>query len=271
MRVCLADDPFEGPCIPLARWACRVLQASSLAWFCCAAPPVLCLPGCRGVQSAFLAQARQSLVSLPLSALVPEPRSGVRREAATWPSYGVACVMCFCGSSVSPFVGAEAGARLARRGRRRCVPLLAASGGGLVAVVVTVLLCPSCTTVVAWPWLAPVGVVGLALGRPVLLVVPARFPLSTVAPFLGVSLQWHRHVWLPDLVACPRSRVVLLVGPRPCRVPTALAGEGLVIPTGPCSQGSPPLLPSTRGSSSRELGVGRVAETAVAPCCCRKQ
>ncbi|MQL89471.1 hypothetical protein Taro_022049 [Colocasia esculenta] len=49
-------------------------------------------------------------------------------------------------------------------------------------------------------------------------------------------------------------------------VPAALAGEGLVIPTEPCSRGSPPLLPSARGSSSRELGVRRVAEVAVAPC-----
>ncbi|MQL68747.1 hypothetical protein Taro_001058 [Colocasia esculenta] len=42
--------------------------------------------------------------------------------------------------------------------------------------------------------------------------------------------------------------MVLLVGPQPCRglrwpclrVPAALAGEGLVIPTGPCSRGSAP-------------------------------
>ncbi|MQL98205.1 hypothetical protein Taro_030909 [Colocasia esculenta] len=49
-------------------------------------------------------------------------------------------------------------------------------------------------------------------------------------------------------------------------VPAALAGEGLVIPTGPCSQGSLPLLPSSWGSSSRELGVGWVAEAAMVPC-----
>ncbi|MQL80978.1 hypothetical protein Taro_013432, partial [Colocasia esculenta] len=53
-------------------------------------------------------------------------------------------------------------------------------------------------------------------------------------------------------------------------VPAALAGKGLVIPTGPCSRGSPALLPSARGSSSRELGVGRVVEAAVAPCCCQQ-
>ncbi|MQM01602.1 hypothetical protein Taro_034360, partial [Colocasia esculenta] len=34
----LADGPFEGPCMPLACWACRVLQASSSARF------LLCLP-----------------------------------------------------------------------------------------------------------------------------------------------------------------------------------------------------------------------------------
>ncbi|MQL95468.1 hypothetical protein Taro_028138 [Colocasia esculenta] len=46
--------------------------------------------GRRGSRSAFLAQTRQSLVSLPLSALVPEPRRGVRREAAAWLGCGVA-------------------------------------------------------------------------------------------------------------------------------------------------------------------------------------
>ncbi|MQM14325.1 hypothetical protein Taro_047254 [Colocasia esculenta] len=40
----------------------------------------------------FPAWPRQSLVSLPLSVLVPEPCSGVRREAAAWPGCGVACV-----------------------------------------------------------------------------------------------------------------------------------------------------------------------------------
>ncbi|MQM09907.1 hypothetical protein Taro_042790 [Colocasia esculenta] len=87
--------------------------------------------------TAFLAQTRQSFVSLPLSALLPEPRSGVRREAAAWPGCGVACVVCFCGGSVSPFAGAEAEARLASRACGLRVRLLAASGGGLVAVVVT--------------------------------------------------------------------------------------------------------------------------------------
>ncbi|MQM01826.1 hypothetical protein Taro_034585 [Colocasia esculenta] len=68
--------------------------------------------GHRGWPEFYPVQASQSLVSLPLSALVPEPRSGVRR--------------------------AEAGAWLASRACGLRVPLLDASGGGLVAVVVTI-------------------------------------------------------------------------------------------------------------------------------------
>ncbi|MQM22532.1 hypothetical protein Taro_055585 [Colocasia esculenta] len=61
-----------------------------------------------------------------------------------------------------------------------------------------------------------------------------------------------------------RSEVVVLVVRR--RSHLVVASEGLVIPNGPCSRGSPPLLPSARGSSSRELGVEWVAEAAVTPC-----
>ncbi|MQM03552.1 hypothetical protein Taro_036337 [Colocasia esculenta] len=43
-----------------------------------------------------------------------------------------------------------------------------------------------------------------------------RCPLGSVVLFLGASPRWHRRVWLPDLAVCPRSGVVLLVGPRPC-------------------------------------------------------
>ncbi|MQL90117.1 hypothetical protein Taro_022703 [Colocasia esculenta] len=72
------------------------------------------------------------------------------------------------------------------------------------------------------------------------------------------------------MVSASVSRVAFTVCPTPLVsarvvVPTALAGEGLVIPTGPCSRGSPPTFFS-RGSSSWELGVGRVVEAAVAPC-----
>ncbi|MQL98572.1 hypothetical protein Taro_031281 [Colocasia esculenta] len=93
-----------------------------------------------------------------------------------------------------PCVGAEAGARLASRACRLRVPLLAASGGGLVAVVVTTfssrrfrvfLVSLACTAVLAWLCLAPVGVVGLALGRPVLLVVPASVFSQFRGPILG--------------------------------------------------------------------------------------
>ncbi|MQL93077.1 hypothetical protein Taro_025711 [Colocasia esculenta] len=110
------------------------------------------------------------------------------------------------------------------------------------------------------PWclsvVAPVGVVpdlvcvqglgGSACG-------PSTWWRSEVA-MLAVRRRSH--------LVVPWSRQFSVFG-----VPAALAGEGLVIPTGPCSRGSPPLLPSARGSSSRELGVGRVAEVAVAPCC----
>ncbi|MQM10973.1 hypothetical protein Taro_043873, partial [Colocasia esculenta] len=65
----------------------------------------------------FPARTRQSLVSLPLSALVPEPRSGVRREAAAWLGCGVACVVCFCGGSISPL----------REGGGSVVPFLGAN------------------------------------------------------------------------------------------------------------------------------------------------
>ncbi|MQL76484.1 hypothetical protein Taro_008883 [Colocasia esculenta] len=43
----------------------------------------------------FLARPKQSFVSLPLSALVPEPRSGARRGVAAWPGCGVACICVF--------------------------------------------------------------------------------------------------------------------------------------------------------------------------------
>ncbi|MQL93661.1 hypothetical protein Taro_026315 [Colocasia esculenta] len=102
-------------------------------------------------------------------------------------------VLCVSVAALSrPCAGAEAGARLASRALR--VPLLAASGSGLVAVVVTAfssrrfpvfLVAIACTAVLAWLCLAPVGVVGLALGRPVLLVVPASVFSRFHGPILG--------------------------------------------------------------------------------------
>ncbi|MQL67856.1 hypothetical protein Taro_000084, partial [Colocasia esculenta] len=73
----------------------------------------------------------------------------------------------------------------------------------------------ACTAVIAWSCLVPMGVVGLALCGPVLLVVSARRSLGSVVPFLGASPWWHQQVWFPDLVVCPGSGVVLLVGPPP--------------------------------------------------------
>ncbi|MQL69769.1 hypothetical protein Taro_002081 [Colocasia esculenta] len=165
----------------------------------------------------FLTQTRQSFVSLPLSALVPEPRSGARREAAAWPGCGVACVGYFCGGSISPFARAEAGARLVSGGRGQRVPLLAASGRDLVAVVVTAfssrrfqvfLVARACTAVIAWLCLVSVGVVGLALGRPVLLVVPA----SVFSWFRGLVLGCQP-VMAPACVASRPGGVSGVRGP----------------------------------------------------------
>ncbi|MQM13664.1 hypothetical protein Taro_046590, partial [Colocasia esculenta] len=111
-------------------------------------------------------------------------------------------VLCVSVTALSrPCAGAEAGARLASRACGLRVPLLAASDGGLVAVVVTAfssrhfrvfLVSLACTAVLAWLCLAPMGVVGLALGRPVLLVVPTSFR----GPILGCQ-----HVMAPACVA----------------------------------------------------------------------
>ncbi|MQL74581.1 hypothetical protein Taro_006949 [Colocasia esculenta] len=103
-----------------------------------------------------------------------------------------------------PCAGAEAGARLVSRACRLRVPLLATCGGGLVAVVVTTfssrcfqvfLVTLACMAVLAWLCLAPVGIIGLALGRPVLLVVPT-----------SVFSWFHGHI----LGCQPRSKVAVL-------------------------------------------------------------
>ncbi|MQL78379.1 hypothetical protein Taro_010813 [Colocasia esculenta] len=129
----------------------------------------------------------------------------------------------------------EAGARLASKGRGRCVLLLAASGGVLVAVVVTMFPVATCCPILHVH--DGTGVCG--------------FPTSCCVQGLGWFCLWPSTWW--------RFEVVVLVFPI-FGVPAALAGEGMVILTGPCSQAHP-LLPSARGSSSRELGVGRHAET----------
>ncbi|MQL90703.1 hypothetical protein Taro_023295, partial [Colocasia esculenta] len=179
----------------------------------------------------------------------------------------VLCALCVSVAALShPFARAEAGARLASRACGLRVPLLAASGGGLVAVVVTAfssrcfqvfLVARSCTVVIAWLCLVSTSIVGLALVRPVLLVVPAsvfsqfRGPVLGCQPVMalacvasrpgsvrGPGCAEHCFRFVPDSVGfcgsrvpardgtgvcsfptwrCPGSRVVLLVGPRPCR------------------------------------------------------
>ncbi|MQL93876.1 hypothetical protein Taro_026517, partial [Colocasia esculenta] len=102
---------------------------------------------CSGLQACsilFLARPRQSFVSLPLSALIPEPRSGVRRGAAAWPGYGVACILVgFCGGFVSLFWGVIAWTCLVSIGIVSLALLANASGGfrfGVLSVPVPVAL-----------------------------------------------------------------------------------------------------------------------------------
>ncbi|MQL74243.1 hypothetical protein Taro_006599 [Colocasia esculenta] len=123
-------------------------------------------------------------------------------------------VLCVSVAALSrPCAAAEAGARLASRACGLRVPLLAASGGGLVAVVVTVfssrcfrvfLVALACTAVLAWLCLAPVGVVGLALGRPVLLVIPASVFSQFHGPIPGCAEHCFRFV--PDSIGFCGSR-----------------------------------------------------------------
>ncbi|MQM11319.1 hypothetical protein Taro_044223 [Colocasia esculenta] len=159
--------------------------------------------------------------------------------------------MCWCASVAAlshPSAEAEAGARLASRACGRCVPLLTASGSGLVVVVVMMLPHD--------PVVAPASVVSQRGGVSRVRGGSACGP-STLWRSEVVVLEVRRHSHL----VVPWSRQFLVFG-----VPAALAGDGLLICTGPCSRGLPPLLPSARGSSSWELGVGRVAEADVAPC-----
>ncbi|MQL74302.1 hypothetical protein Taro_006663 [Colocasia esculenta] len=196
--------------------------------------------------------SRSEVVSIfwdphPREPVEGEPRSGARREVAAWPGYGVACVVCFYGGSISPFSGVEAGARLhcgcslavaSSRGRRWSGLVRTGASGGFRSMFLRFRgSVPWCLSVVA-----PVGVV-------LDLVRIQGLGGSTCGPLTRWRCAEHCFRFVPDSV-----------------VPAALAGEGPVIPTRPCSRGSPPLLLSARGSSSRELGVRRVAEVAVAPC-----
>ncbi|MQL94718.1 hypothetical protein Taro_027374 [Colocasia esculenta] len=243
--------------------------------------------GRRGVRSAFLAQTRQSFVSLPLFALVPEPRSGVRREATAWPGCGVACVVCSVAALSCPSAGAEAGARLESRARGLRVPLLAASGDGLVAIVVTVFphdLHGGCSLSVAssrlrrWSGLVQTGASGGF--RSMFLQFRGSVPwcLSVVAP-VGVVPDLVRVQGLGGSACGPSTRwrsEVAVLAFHVFGVPAALVGEGLVIPTGPCSRGSPPYflqLGARRRGSSVSDGLRRrlwrrvVVSSSESKCC----
>ncbi|MQL81032.1 hypothetical protein Taro_013494 [Colocasia esculenta] len=118
--------------------------------------------------------------------------SGVRPQLG---QAAVLRVLCVSVAALSrPCSGAEVGARLASRACRLRVPLLAASGSVLVAVVVTTfysqrfqvfLVARACMVVIARLCLVSMGVVGLALGRPMLLVVPASVFSQFRGPILG--------------------------------------------------------------------------------------
>ncbi|MQM06623.1 hypothetical protein Taro_039448 [Colocasia esculenta] len=154
----------------------------------------------------------------------------------------------------------------------------------MVAVVVTAfssrrfqvfLIARACTAVIAQLCLVSVGVFGLALGRPVLLVVPA----SVFSQFRGPVLRCQP-VMAPACVAPRPGGVSTARGGSACGpstlVPAALAGEGLVIPTGPCSRGSPPYflqLGARRRGSSVSDGLRRrlwrrvVVSSSESKCC----
>ncbi|MQM06133.1 hypothetical protein Taro_038953 [Colocasia esculenta] len=98
-----------------------------------------------------------------------------------------------------------------------------------------------------------------ASGGGLVVVVVTTFPHDT-SKYDSPILR-HQSMVAPARVASrPRgvSGAVLFVGPRPC--------GGIGNPYWALFARLTPLLPSARGSSSRELGVGRVAEAAVASC-----
>ncbi|MQL94716.1 hypothetical protein Taro_027372, partial [Colocasia esculenta] len=175
------------------------------------------------------------------------------------PQLGQAAVLrelvCFYGGSISPFVGVEVEARLASRVR-------------------TI----ACTEILAWLFLAPAGVVGLALGRPMLLVVPAsvfswfRGPIFGCQPVMALACVASR----PGGVSGVRGGSACVLSTVSALCPTLLVSSGVVCVARPrlvvvalhCSP--PPLLQlgaRRRGSSvsdgfQRRLGR-RVLSAAV--------
>ncbi|MQL83816.1 hypothetical protein Taro_016312 [Colocasia esculenta] len=174
-----------------------------------------------------------------------------------------------------PCAGAEAGARLASRARGLRVPLLATSGGGLVAIVVTMLphdisnLHGNYSLVVPssrgrrWSGLVRTYASGgfrsvfSRFRSPVLGYQSVVAPASVVSRPGGVSRVRGGSACGPS--TSWRSEVVVLEFPI-FGVHAALAGEGLVIPNGPCSRGSPPYflhLGARRRGSSASDGLQR--------------
>ncbi|MQM00196.1 hypothetical protein Taro_032928, partial [Colocasia esculenta] len=143
--------------------------------------------------------------------------------------------------SWDPHPREPAGAGLACKGCGRHVSLLAASGGGLVVVVVTAF--PHDTRASS----------GFCFG--VLSIPKSRSGPGDVSRVRGGSACGPSTLWRSRW-PCMRR----VCGP-PQLVVVALRYSALFARLTP-----PPLLPSARGSSSRELGVGRVAEAFVTLC-----
>ncbi|MQM19723.1 hypothetical protein Taro_052733 [Colocasia esculenta] len=80
----LSDGPLEGPCVPLACWACCGLQASGLAWF------LLCLPHLFVWCSALEGLSHSEVVSIAWDPHPQEPLrecSGLRACSSWQPSW----------------------------------------------------------------------------------------------------------------------------------------------------------------------------------------
>ncbi|MQM11507.1 hypothetical protein Taro_044415 [Colocasia esculenta] len=161
---------------------------------------------------------RRSVVCRALLAGSGSPR-WLRRSSGADQLVLLTASLCV-GSGATEVVGRSQ--QLASKRGGLCVPLLAACGGGLVALVVTVFL-------TLFPRMC-----SLASALRVLSGCLVQTPdCCFCSLFLGVVRGGTDECSFLDLVEYPRSRVVLLVGPRPCRVPAALAGDDL---EGACPQ-----------------------------------
>ncbi|MQM17273.1 hypothetical protein Taro_050242 [Colocasia esculenta] len=130
------------------------------------------------------------------------------------PQLGRAAVVCCCSllwltSLTLPRENVGRSRRLASWRCGQCVLLLAAGGGGLVALVVTE-LSHIVSNLSSWAMFSGFHSVGF-LG-----VSRADTDCCFYNPFLGAVCGGTEVCSFLDLVACLRSRVVLLVGPRPC-------------------------------------------------------